>query len=187
MKNGILWLVFGCMLPCGALGQTEAPKDFDTIKQVLQRSVESAERALLAATEAMPEYKYSFAPTKGEFKGVRTFAQMAKHVAVVNFMNAAALQGEKQAIEIGEHENGADSIKTKAQILQFLKDSFADLRKATGTLDEENLMNPTKDPWSGNQVPRLMFVTTGISHPWEMYGQMVIYLRMNGIDPYKNR
>ena len=96
-------------------------------------------------------------------------------------------QGEKPAIEIGEHENGADSIKTKAQILQFLKDSFADLRKATGTLDEQNLMNPTKDPWSGNQVPRLMFVTTGISHPWEMYGQMVIYLRMNGIDPYKNR
>ena len=62
-----------------------------------------------------------------------------------------------------------------------------DLRKATGTLYEENLMNPTKDPWSGNQAPRLMFVTTGISHPWEMYGQMVIYLRMNGIDPYKDR
>src|ERR1700688_3508192 len=70
---------------------------------------------------------------------------------------------------------------------EFLKDSFADLRKATGTLDEENLINPTKDPWSGNQLPRLMFLTTGISHPWEMYGQMVIYLRMNGIDPYKNR
>jgi hypothetical protein len=61
VKNGILWLVFGCMLPCGALGQTEAPKDFDTIKQVLQRNVESAEQALLAATEAMPEEKYSFA------------------------------------------------------------------------------------------------------------------------------
>jgi hypothetical protein len=49
-------------------------------------------------------------------------------------------------IEIGEHENGVDSIKTKAQILKFLKDSFADLRKATGTLDEENLMNPTNGP-----------------------------------------
>lgn len=108
MTNGILWLVFGCMLPCGALGQTQAPKDFDTIKQVLQRNVESAEQALLAATEAMPEEKYSFAPTNGEFRGVRTFAQMAKHVAVVNFMNAAALQGENPAIEIGEHENGAE-------------------------------------------------------------------------------
>jgi hypothetical protein len=177
----------GCILPSGALGQMETPKDSGTIKQVLQRNVEAAEQALVAVTEAMPEEKYSFAPTNGEFKGVRTFAQMAKHVAVVNFMNAAALQGEKPAIEIGEHENGAPSIQTKAQILKFLKDSFADLRKATATVDEKNLMNPTKDPWSGNQAPRPLFVTTGISHPWEMYGQMVIYLRMNGVDPYKNR
>jgi DinB superfamily len=187
VKNAILWLVLGSMLSCGALGQMEIPKDSGTIKQVLQKAVESAEQALVAATEAMPEEKYSFAPTNGEFKGVRTFAQMAKHVAVVNFMNAAALQGEKPAIEIGEHENGATSIQTKAQILKFLKDSFADLRRATATVDEKNLMNPTTDPWSGTEVPRLIFVTTGISHPWEMYGQMVIYLRMNGIDPYKNR
>jgi hypothetical protein len=175
------------MLPCPAFGQMGAPKDLRTVKQVLQRNVESAEQALLGVAEAMPEEKYSFAPTNGEFRGVRTFAQMAKHVAVVNFMNAAALQGEKPTIEIGERENGADSIKTKAQILKFLKDSFSDLRKATDTLDETNIMNPTKDPWSGKQAPRLMFVTTGVSHPWEMYGQMVIYLRMNGIDPYTNR
>jgi hypothetical protein len=124
---------------------------------------------------------------KVNFKGVRTFAQMAKHVAVVNFMNAAAVHGEKPTVEIGERENGSESIKTRAQILQFLKDSFSDLRKATDTLDEKNLMSSTKDPWSGKQAPRLLFVTTGISHPWEMNGQMVIYLRMNGIDPYKNR
>jgi hypothetical protein len=77
--------------------------------------------------------------------------------------------------------------QTKAKILKFLKDSFAYLLKATDTLDEKNLMTPAKHPWSGIQIPRLMFVTTGISHPWEMYGQMVIYLRMNGIDPHGNR
>ena len=187
MKNGILRFVLVCVVPCGAFGQVEAPKDFRAIKQVLRRNVESAEQALLAAAEAMPEEKYSFASTNGEFRGVRTFAQMAKHVAVVNFMNAAALQGGKPAIEIGEHENGADSIKTKTQILEFLKDSFIELRKATDTINGKNLMDPTNDPWSGKQSPRLLFVTTGISHPWEMYGQMVIYLRMNGIDPYKDR
>jgi hypothetical protein len=81
VKNGILWLVFGCMLPCGALGETEAPKGFDTIKQVLQRNVESAEQALLAATEAMPEEKYSFAPTNGEFRGVRPGCITSFHLA----------------------------------------------------------------------------------------------------------
>jgi hypothetical protein len=83
--------------------------------------------------------------------------------------------GEKMPVDVGEHENGPDSIKPKAQILKLLTDSFGYLRKATDTLDEKNLMTPTKDPWSGTQVPRLMFVTTGIFHSWEMYSQMVIY------------
>ena len=177
-----------CLLPCGSgLGQTESPKEQRTIKQVLEANVGSSEHALMSVAEAMPEEGYSFAPTNGEFNGVRTFAQMAKHFAVVNFMNAAALLGEKTPVDVGEKENGADSIKTKAQILKFLKDSFAYLRKATNTIDESNLMKPTKDPWSGKQAPLVLFVTTGLSHPWEMYGQMVIYLRMNSIDPYSNR
>ena len=183
--NGSKWFLLTLwLLPCNvALGQTGVPKSLPTIKQILDRNVGVAEQMVSGAAEAMPEEKYTFAPTNGEFKGVRTFAQMAKHVAVVNFMNAAALLGETTPIDVGENENGADSIRTKAQILEFLKNSFAYLRKATETLDETNLMMPTKDPWSGTQVPKLMFVTTGISHPWEMYGQMAIYLRMNGIDP----
>ena len=176
-----------CLLPCNAaLGQAETPKYPLTVQQILDKNVRAAEQMVSAAAEAMPEESYAFAPTNGEFKGVRTFAQMLKHVAVVNFMNAAALLGEKTPVDVGESENGSDSVKTKAQILKFLKDSFAYLHRATATLDEKNLMTPTKDPWSGTPVPRLMFVTTGISHPWEMYGQMAIYLRMNGIDPNGN-
>jgi DinB superfamily len=177
-----------CLLPCNAaLGRAEAPKYPLTVKQILDKNVRAAEQMVSAAAEAMPEESYAFAPTNGEFKGVRTFAQMVKHVAVVNFVNAAAILGEKTPVDVGESENGSDSVRTKTQILKFLKDSFAYLDKATDTLDEKNLMTPTKDPWSGTQVPRLMFVTTGISHPWEMYGQMAIYLRLNGIDPNGNR
>ncbi len=176
-----------CLLPCNAaLGQAETPKYPLTVQQILDKNFRAAEQMVSAAAEAMPEESYAFAPTNGEFKGVRTFAQMLKHVAVVNFMNAAALLGEKTPVDVGESENGSDSVKTKAQILKFLKDSFAYLHRVTATLDEKNLMTPTKDPWSGTPVPRLMFVTTGISHPWEMYGQMAIYLRMNGIDPNGN-
>jgi hypothetical protein len=180
------FLVALCLLPCNSVGQAEKSKELRTINQVLDRNVQNVENIVVTAAEAMPEDKYGFAPTTGEFKGVRTFAQMAKHVAVVNFMNAAALLGETPPVDVGEHENGADSIKTKAQILKFIRDSFAYLRKATATISEKNLMEETKDPWSGDLVPRLMFVTTGISHPWEMYGQMVIYLRMNGIDPHQS-
>ena len=72
----------------------------------------------------MPEDKYSFAPTNGEFKGVRTFAQQVKHVAAVNYMIGAAILVEKPPVELGG-ENGPDSIASKADIMKFLKDSFA--------------------------------------------------------------
>jgi hypothetical protein len=159
--NGSKWFLLTlCLLPCNvALGQTESPKSLLTVKQILDRNVGGAEQMGSAAAEAMPEEKYTFAPTNGEFKSVRTFAQMAKHVAVVNFMNAAALLGEKTPIDVGENENGADSIRTKAQILEFLKNSFAYLRKATATLDEKNLMMPTKDPWSGTRSHTLMMLS----------------------------
>jgi hypothetical protein len=136
-----------CLLPCNAaLGQTETPKYPLTVQQILDKNVRAAEQMVSAAAEAMPEESYAFAPTNGEFKGVRTFAQMLKHVAVVNFMNAAALLEEKTPVDIGESENGSDSVRTKAQILKFLKDSFAYLHKARDTLDEKNPMTPTKDP-----------------------------------------
>jgi hypothetical protein len=81
VEKMILWFVLSCMLPCGAFGQMGVPSDLRIIKQVLERNVASAEKALVDVAEAMPEEKYSFAPTGGEFRRVRTFAQMAKHVA----------------------------------------------------------------------------------------------------------
>jgi hypothetical protein len=110
---------------------------------------------------------------------------MVKHVAVDNYMNGAALLEEEVPIEIGVHENGPDSIKTKPEIMKLLRDSFEYLDKAVNTVNEKNLMEPVKDPWGGGDLPRLLFVNSGISHPWDLYGQMVEYLRMNGIDPQK--
>jgi hypothetical protein len=71
----------------------------------------------------MPEDKYSFAPTSGEFKGVRNFAQQAKHLAAVSYLVGAAILEEKPPVELGS-ENGPDSLKTEADIMKFLKDSF---------------------------------------------------------------
>jgi DinB family protein len=140
--SGLKWfLVTLCLLPSsGALGKTGAPKDLRTVNHALARNVRDAEDMLIAVAAAMPEEKYEFAPTTGDFRGVRTVAQMARHVAVVNFMNASALLGEKTPVEVGEHENGSDSIKTKAEILKFRKYSFAYLLKATDKLAERILL-----------------------------------------------
>ena len=180
------WLAAALCLTTAALSaQTTNPREFRTVTQVFDGSVSGAERAITAAAAALPEDRDSFVPSSGEFKGVRSFLQMVKHIAVDNYMNGAALLGEKVPIEIGEHENGPDSVRTKTAVVGFLKDSFAYLHKAIRTIDEKNLMSPAKDPWGGEQLPRLLFVTAGIAHPWDLYGQMVEYLRMNGIDPQR--
>jgi hypothetical protein len=132
--------------------------------------------------EKMPESRYNFAPTQGEFKGVRTFAQLAKHIAVANYQMVAALLREKAPIEPGPHDNGPDSLRSKADVVTFLRASFVYLHKGIATLNEHNLLEVVELP-EGGRVPRLSVVTAAIAHPWDIYGQMIEYLRMNGIDP----
>jgi hypothetical protein len=113
--SATLLLFVGCTL---ALGKQAKPAEHQTIAQVLDRSVTGVEGEFVPAADAMPEDKYSFAPTNGEFKGVRTFAQQVKHVAAINYMVGAAILGEKPPVDTGG-ENGPDSVKSKRTSLSF--------------------------------------------------------------------
>jgi uncharacterized damage-inducible protein DinB len=188
MKNmkvvfAFLLLLAGSAL---ALAQDAKPAEHRTIAQVLDHGIGGVENEFVSAADAMPEDKYSFAPTNGEFKGVRTFAQQVKHVAAVNYMFGAAILEEKPPVELGS-ENGPDSLKTKADIMKFLKDSFAYVHKAAGTVNDGNLVTPIKSPFGEGTVTRLGMATLIVGHCFDHYGQMVEYLRMNGIVPPASR
>ena len=183
------WLfAFVLVLAAGslALGQDAKPAEHRTIAQVLDRSLTGVENEFVPAADAMPEDKYSFAPTSGEFKGVRTFAQQIKHVAAVNYMVGAAILEEKAPVELGG-ENGPDSVKSKADIAKFLKDSLAYAHKAVGSITEGNLLSPIKSPFGESMVTRLGMATLIVGHCFDHYGQMVEYLRMNSIVPPASR
>jgi hypothetical protein len=167
-----------------AHAQTSTAATPGNVTEVFDRAVGAAERATMAMANAMPEERYSFRPTKGEFKGVRTFAQLVKHIATDNYINGAILLAEKPPFASGHHENGPDSIRSKAEVVKFLADSFIYLHKAMAAVNEHNLMEMVELP-EGGRVPRLSVMTAAISHPWDIYGQMIEYLRMNGIDPQK--
>ena len=169
-----------------ALAQNAKPTEQHPIAQVLDHSVSGVESEFVPAAEAMPDDKYSFAPTNGEFKGVRTFAQQAKHVAAVNYLVGAAILAEKPPVELGG-ESGPDSIKTKADIVKFLKDSFAYVHRAVGSINDGNLLNPIKSPFGEGMVTRLGMTTLIVGHCFDHYGQMVEYLRMNSIVPPASR
>jgi hypothetical protein len=186
MKN-MKWLVlfvFTFAYTCLALGQSTTERH--TVSQIEDHSVTMVEGEFVPAADAMPEDKYSFAPANGEFKGVRTFAQQVKHVAAVNYLIGAAILEEKPPVELGS-ENGPDSITSKADIMKFLKDSFAYLHKALASINEKNQTDPIKSPFGSGKVPRLGIANVALWHPFDHYGQMVEYLRMNGIVPPASR
>jgi uncharacterized damage-inducible protein DinB len=178
-----------CVLALVALGAAQDNKGKDerrTVTQVLDSSVSNIEHEFVPAAEAMPAEKFGFAPTNGEFKGVRTFAQQVKHVAAVNYELGAAILEEKPPVDIGE-ESGPASITTKADILKFLNDSFAYVHKAVQTINDKNLVETVRSPWGEGKVTRLSLATSVAWHGFDHYGQMVEYLRMNGIIPPASR
>lgn len=170
---------------CG-LGMAQADQK-KTVTSVLDGTVKTIESELVPAVEAMPEDKFAFAPTNGEFKGVRTFAQQAKHIAAVNYIVAASILGEKPPVDTGG-ESGPESVKTKAEIVKFLKDSFAYAHKAVGTINDSNTIEPPiKNPFGEGPATRLGMATVFAWHGFDHYGQIVEYLRMNGIVPPASR
>ena len=178
-----------CMLALGVLSAAQDTKMKDehrTVTQVLNQTVSNMEHEFVPAAEAMPEDKFGFAPTNGEFKGVRTFAQQIKHVAAVNYELGAAILEEKPPADIGD-ESGPASVTTKADILKYLNDSFAYVHKAVQTINDKNLVETVKSPFGEGKVSRLGLATSVAWHGFDHYGQIVEYLRMNGIIPPASR
>ena len=181
------WLIAVLLFTAVMAAQAAQPKEERrTVTMVLDRTVYNMEQEFVPAAEAMPEDKLGFAPTNGEFKNVRTFAQQIKHVAAVNYELGAAILEEKPPVDING-EAGPASITSKADILKYLKESFAYVHKAIATINETNLVETVRSPFGEGKVTRMGLATSVSWHGYDHYGQMVIYLRMNGIIPPASR
>ena len=138
------------------------------------------EQSFIGLAEAMPAQKYSFKPTKGEFKDVRTFGEQVKHVACNNF----AFFNEIEETEPPSHcDNGGPSpARTKAELVAYLRESFTYAGHVLRMMTPANALEPRGGPYGGIST-RLGLATLAIWHASDHYGQLVVYLRMNGIVP----
>lgn len=188
MTAKVAMIVFSCLTLIGlsAAQESKSTHERRSVTEILDHTVSNAEHEFVPAAEAMPEDKFAFAPTNGEFKGVRTFAEQIKHVAAVNYELAAAILEEKPPVDIGD-ESGPASITTKADVIKYLNDSFAYVHKAMQTINDKNLVETVKSPFGEGRVSRLGLASAVSSHAFDHYGQMVEYLRMNGIIPPASR
>jgi uncharacterized damage-inducible protein DinB len=154
-----------------------------TVASIVDRQISDIEKKIVEAAEAMPEDKFNFSPENlnipgADYKGVRTFALQVKHVAASNYAIWSPVTGDKFPKDfIGG--NGPENLKSKAEIIKFLKASFELGHKAAATLTTQNMEQAAE----GSKSPRLNLATFGVAHAFDHYGQMVEYLRMNGIVP----
>jgi len=164
-----------------------APQSAPTLASMVDSEITAVEMLIVDVAEAMPEDKYNFSPESlnipgDDYKGVRTFALQVKHVAASNYFIWSTITGDKLPDNLKDG-NGPADLKTKADILRFLKDSFAQGHKAAATLTVENMLQPVGQ---GKSL-RLHRAEFGVAHAFDHYGQMVEYLRMNGIVPPASR
>ena len=161
-----------------------APQPAPTIANVVDRQITQLEKQFVAVADAMPDDKFDFQPaqlnTKDSRDPVRTFAMEVKHVATANYLFWGSITGDPMPAGI-KGPNGPDDIKTKADIMKYLKDSFALGHKAAATLTAANVVEEV--PFRQSKAPRLYLATFAVEHANDHYGQMVFMLRMNGITP----
>jgi len=188
IKVLVVWLAAGSLFAQTVDTKPTTPLDAQREKRALQSLLKIAEKLIVPAVEAMPADKFGFTPTDGEFKGVRTFAQMVKHLSATNHILAAAALGEEPPLDTGD-EVGPAAVRTKAEILNYLNSSFAHLSKAVEAIGQTHVPVNTSpiSPLKRDEVTRSALVVESLMHAADHYGQIVEYLRMNGVVPPASR
>lgn len=161
----------------------QRPPEPKTIPDSMKLIWSNVGRDFIALADAMPEDKWSFKPTQGEFKDVRTFGEQVKHVACGNEAWARQISGEKppERCDLG----GPNPAKTKAEVMAYLRSSFAMIDKVIAGTNAENLLHRNPGPYWGPN--RLSALSAAVWHLSDHYGQLVVYLRLNGIVPPASR
>ena len=134
---------------------------------------------LMKIADAMPENKFTYKSTPPQ----RTYGEQIMHVASTNVDLLKVLRGSAAAPGFT-----AESAKTKADILKALGDSYDYGTALLNELSETTVLEPVKDspPWLG-PASHARIIWTLLAHTMDIYGQMAVYLRLNGIVPPASR
>jgi uncharacterized damage-inducible protein DinB len=182
-------ILAGCVLAVATLGHAQAaapakpaPGTKVAPSQSYGRLLGMMEKEFVDAVEAMPEDKFNFAPPEGsgDFKGVRSFSAQVKHVTGSSYYFFGGPDMTEDQVKA--KEEAVEKLTTKAEIVQALKDSFVNAHTFVDGITPENAFVTM-----AKGSTRAGMATFGLAHMMDHYGQLVVYLRMNGIVPPASR
>ena len=151
-----------------------------SIAESVGETLQFVEGEFLGVAEAMPEDKYDFLPSTGKFDDARTFREQVKHVACVQFALFNEFEG-KQPPPLCE-KGGPSPAKSKAELIQYLKESFDYSNRVVSELTVANSLDRVDGRYAA-PTTKLGISVASVWHVTDHYGQLVEYLRMNGIVP----
>jgi len=151
-----------------------------SIADSVAETLKFAEGNFLGVAEAMPENKYDYIPTSGKFDDVRSFGEQVKHVACAQFAFFNEFEGKKPPDDC--EKGGHDPAKTKAELIKYLKDSFDYSNRVIASLVANNALDRIDGRYAGPNT-KLGISVVSVWHVTDHYGQLVEYLRLNGIVP----
>lgn len=185
-------LLFVVGVSLSAVGQSASPQNSaakraaepdDIPKSVagsISGTLQFVEGDFIGVAEAMPEDRYSYIPTGGSFDGVRSFGEQVKHVACAQFAFFNEFEGKKPPEDC--EKGGHDPAKSKAELIKYLKDSFDYSNRVLATLTANNALDRVEGRYAGPNT-KLGISVVAVWHITDHYGQLVEYLRLNGIVP----
>jgi hypothetical protein len=170
----------------GSAGSGPAAGTIAAPSKAIDSQLSLIETEMMGAVKAMPAEKFSFAPSAAifvpsqttEFATVRTFAEQATHVAQANYFFYMTVGGLKPDVDVA----GIAKLTKKEDVVAALAASFQFAHKAVATLTPANAFEVVQLPEPG-MYTRGTLAEFGVGHAYDHYGQMVEYLRMNGIVP----
>jgi len=183
MKTPLRALIAVGLLSALQVVAEQRPSPSKTIPDSINYVWKMVEKDFTDLAEAMPEENWSFKPTQGAFTDVRTFEQQVKHVACANEAWAKKLRGEKPPDHCDT--GGSNAARTKSEIMAYLRESFVMIDGEIAKTKLDNLMTPVAGPYAGDN--RLEVLTSALWHISDHYGQLVEYVRMNGVVPPSSR
>jgi uncharacterized damage-inducible protein DinB len=177
----------GAMTACGggatpappAAAEAPAPAPSSQVLRDLRTDWQAQKDTMMKIADAMPEGKFGYKSTPPQ----RNYGEQIMHVALTNVELLKVLGGKAAAPTFS-----AESVKTKGDMLKALADSYD---YGTALLNEESeatIGQPMKDSpaWLGPST-RARIMWTLLAHTMDIYGQMAVYLRLNGVVPPASR
>lgn len=164
-----------------------------TIASILNNQLGSIEREVMNAADAVPQDKFDFSPASGNIPGdfktpkpVRTFGEQFKHIGDALESYSSIIMGQKP--QTSDEENGPKNIKTKQEVVDYLKAAFAKAHSAIDTINQQNATEEMANPFGGTRkLTRLALAVGMVGHSNNHYGQIIVYMRMNSIVPPESR